>query len=118
MKTHLLLLVMMAALMTGCNSRKSPEITIANASDAELRDIVVRGNGYRTIVDILPPGGSKTFTVNPPAESEVAVEMATPKGYVSTGGLAYFEPRGGYFVHLVITPEFKVEASAGIRPMF
>ena len=109
---------MAVALLAGCNARKPPEITIANASDAELRGIVIRGNGYRTVVDILQPGESKTVTVNPPAESEVAVEMATPKGYVSTGGLAYFEPRGGYFVHLIITPEFKVEATAGMRPMF
>lgn len=118
MKRYLLLLVVMVAVMTGCNSRKPPEITIANASESELHDIVVRGNGYRTIVNLLKPGESQRITVNPSGESEVVVEMATPKGYVTTGPLAYFEPRGGYFVRLIITPEFKVEASVGMRPMF
>jgi len=118
MRKSLLLLVLLAAVATGCHARKPPEITIANASESELRDIVIRGNGYRTVVDVLAPGEKKTITVQPTAESEVAVEMATPKGYVTTGGLAYFEPRGGYFVHLIITPDFKVEASAGIRPLF
>jgi hypothetical protein len=104
--------------LAGCSLGRAPEIRVLNASTSVLHQVVFHGDGFRKTIERIDPGQTIKLIVRPARSTGLNMDVPTPVGYVSAAGLAYFDSRGGYYVQITITPDYKIASSSEIRTLF
>lgn len=92
-----------------------PEIRILNRSGVDLQGIVLEGRGFRESIGNLDTGARLRVDVMPAGESSLQIEFYAQGRHFIEDDLAYIEPKGGYWVELIILEDYSVDVDGGFR---
>lgn len=99
------------ALLWWWNPCLAPEITVTNASESHISQVVISGSGFNESLGDLAPGSSTTRSVRCAGESGLELSFSKAGKSYSRDDLAYIESCGGYRVDLTVKADTSVAVS-------
>lgn len=91
------------------------EVTVANHSAIELRDVAIAGSGFTHTFDRIEPGATVKAGVEPHGESGLSLRFKAGDRVVALSEAGYFEGGGAYKVAVEVRPDLSATVDAQLN---
>jgi hypothetical protein len=114
MKFYTIILVTIAAVLSGC-SRGPADVSVINRSGVTISNVWVSGAHFGTQLGTLTPGMEYHIVVHPEGDTRTWLSYEAGGQKIDSGGMDYFNVSWGHPVSVTIGPDLKFTTPTGIK---